>query len=52
MIRTNDTTVFSEETSGCNGSLTSVVLAASCSFSKYKLELAPYNLVWGTSVYV
>jgi len=48
MIRSQqDQSVFTEEITGCDGTLAAVVSSATCSIPKANLALAPHNLAWG-----
>jgi hypothetical protein len=50
-IRQNDNVTFTENTVYCNGSLSNVISSQSCTIPITVLLAAPYNLVWGSSVY-
>jgi hypothetical protein len=51
MFRTSDGVSFVEDISICDGSLPDVVALRSCSISNFEFNDAPFNLLWGSSVY-
>ncbi len=44
--------VFTEDKTNCDGATSSVILAAGCKVPISALLAAPYNLPWGSSIYV
>jgi hypothetical protein len=50
-IRHSDGVTFSEDSVACDASLSSIILATSCDVPLSTLTSAPYNLLFGDSVY-
>lgn len=50
-IRQSDGMTFTEETVGCDGTDSQIVLTRQCSVTIQALISEPYSLVWGSSIY-
>lgn len=51
-IRQDDGVSFTEDTTNCDGQSSSIVSLQSCTVPISRLRSNPYNLEWGSSVYV
>lgn len=52
MILTSDGTTYERETTGCEGSDATTLAYGECSVLKTNLLGAPFNLLWGTELFV
>ena len=50
-IRHNDDLTFSEESTNCLGTESTIITEHSCSVLISDLIVAPYHLAWGSSIY-
>ena len=52
LIRQEDGITFTEDSVNCDGSNASIVSAHACAVPISRLRANPYNLPWGSSIYV